>query len=109
MRQSLGLIFIVILFCSNAVSQSSASSTTAGNSVQLSQPEGSTLTKSRARELTIPAGTPVEIEAAYSVSSRDMRPGDFLSFLVLIPIRIDGATVVDPFSLVSARFVQAQR
>ena len=109
MRRSLGLIFIVIFLCSSAVSQSSAPPTTAGNSVQLSQPEGSTATKLRAREVTIPAGTPVEIEASYSVSSRDMRPGEFLSFRVLVPIRIDGITLIDPYSLVTARVVQAKR
>src|SRR5260370_23398326 len=109
MRRSLALIFGVISFCSNAVSQSSVLPTTAGNSVQLSQPEGSTSTKLRARELTIPAGTPVEIEAAYSVISRDMRPGDLLSFRVLVPISIDGVTLIDPYSLVTARVVQAKR
>src|SRR5256885_1411587 len=109
MRRSIALIFGVILFCSNAVSQSSAFSTTAGNSIQLSPSEAVTSTKLRARELTIPAGTPVEIEAAYSVSSRDMRPGEFLSFRVLVPIRIDGVTLIDPYSLVTARVVQAKR
>ena len=109
MRRSIALIFGVILFCSNAVSQSSALSTTAGNSIQLSPSEAVTSTKLRARELTIPAGTPVEIEAAYSVSSRDMRPGEFLSFRVLVPIRIDGVTLIDPYSLVTARVVQAKR
>jgi len=82
---------------------------TAGNSVQLSQSESLTSTKLRARELTIPAGTPVEIEAAYTVSSRDVRPGDLLSFRVLVPIRIDGVTLIDPYSLVTARVVHAKR
>ena len=109
MRRSLASIFGVILFCSGAVSQSSAQSTTAVNSVQLSQPENSATTKLPAREVTIPAGTPVEIEAAYSVSSRDMRLGDLLSFRVLVPIRIDGVILIDPYSLVTARVVQAKR
>ena len=109
MRRSLALIFGVISVCSTAVSQSSALPTTAGNSVQVSQPESASSTKLRARELTIPAGTAVEIEAAYSVSSRDMRPGDLLSFRVLVPIRIDGVTLIDPYSLVTARVVQAKR
>src|SRR5437660_11790120 len=90
MRRSLGLIFIVVFLGSRAVSQSSAPPTTAGNSVQLSQPEGSTATKLGAREATIPAGTAVDVEASYSASSRDMRPGEFLRFRVLAPIRIDG-------------------
>src|SRR5438132_13485175 len=109
MRRMLALIFGVISVCSNAVAQSSVLPTTAGNSVQLSQPESPTSTKLRARELTIAAGTAIEIEAAYSVSSRDMRPGDLLSFRVLVPIRIDGVTLIDPYSLVTARGVQAKR
>jgi hypothetical protein len=57
----------------------------------------------------IPAGTPLEIEATYTVSSRDMRPGDFLSFRVLVPIKVDGLTVVDTSSLVTGRVVKAKR
>src|SRR5438270_123082 len=109
MRRSLALIFGVISVCSTAVSQSSGLPTAAVNSVQLSQAESSTSTKLRARELTIPAGTAVDIEATYSVSSRDMRPGDLLSFRVLVPIKIDGLIVIDASSLVTGRVVKAKR
>jgi hypothetical protein len=61
------------------------------------------------REFTIPAGTPIEIEAAYSVSSLDMRPNDYVSFRVLVPIEIDGVTVIEKYSLVTARVVEAKR
>src|SRR5213076_43226 len=61
------------------------------------------------RELKIRAGTPLEIEAAYSVSSLDVRPNDLISFRVIVPIKIDGVTVVERYSLVSGRVVQAKR
>jgi hypothetical protein len=109
MNRSLAFVFTVVFSHSIAVSQSPALPKTAVDSVQLSQSENPTSTKVRAREVTIPAGTPVEIEAAYSVSSRDLRPGDLLSFRVLVPIRIDGVTLIDPYSLVTARVVMAKR
>src|SRR5262249_27334287 len=61
------------------------------------------------REFTIPAGTPVEIEAAYWVSSSDVRPDDYVSFRVLLPIRIEGVTVIEKYSLVTGRVVAAKR
>lgn len=109
MKTALSLSIVYLLALTTGAAQSPAAPTGAGNSVQLSQPENSTSAKLRARELTIPAGTPVEIEAAYSVSSRDLRPGEFLSFRVLVPIRIDGVTLIDPYSLVTARVVLAKR
>jgi len=109
MKTALSLSIVYLLALTTGAAQSPTTPSGAGNSVQLSQPESSTSTKLRARELTIPAGTPVEIEATYSVSSRDLRPGEFLSFRVLIPIRIDGVTLIDLYSLVTARVVQAKR
>ncbi len=109
MKTALSLALIHLLALLTAQAQSAPASSGAGNSVQLSQPESASSTKLRARELTIPAGTAVEIEAAYSVSSRDMRPGELLSFRVLVPIRIDGVTLIDPYSLATARVVQAKR
>jgi len=52
-------------------------------------------TTPQSRELKIPAGTPLDIEAVYTVSSIDMRPGDLLSFHTLVPVKIDGVTVID--------------
>jgi len=57
----------------------------------------------------LPAGTPIDIEATYTVSSIDFRPGDYLSFRVLIPVMIDGVTLIDKGSLVTGRVVEAKR
>jgi len=59
--------------------------------------------------MKLPAGTPIDIEAKYTISSLDFRPGDFLSFRVLIPVMIDGVTLIDKNSLVTGRVVEAKR
>jgi len=61
------------------------------------------------REVKLPAGTPLDIEAVYTVSSLELRPGDLLSFRVLIPVVVDGVTVIDKGSLVTARVAEAKR
>ena len=61
------------------------------------------------RELKLPAGTPIDIEATYTVSSIDFRSGDYLSFRVLVPVMIDGITLIDRGSLVTGRVVEAKR
>jgi hypothetical protein len=61
------------------------------------------------RELKLPAGTAIDIESTYTVSSIDFRPGDYLSFRVLVPVMIDGITLIDKGSLVTARVVEAKR
>lgn len=62
-----------------------------------------------ARELRIPAGTPIEVEVAYTVNSLDVKPGERISFRVLVPIVIDGVTVIERDALVTARITQAKR
>jgi len=59
--------------------------------------------------IKIPAGTPIEVEVAYTVSSLDIKPGELLSFRVLIPIIIDGVTAIEKDALVTARVTLAKR
>jgi hypothetical protein len=61
------------------------------------------------REIVIPAGTPLDIESAANVDSFQVRPGELLSFRVLVPLRIDGVTVIDQDALVTASVVEAKR
>jgi hypothetical protein len=60
-------------------------------------------------ELKVPAGTLIEVEVAYTVNSLDMKPGERISFRVLVPIVIDGVTVIERDALVTARITQAKR
>jgi hypothetical protein len=59
------------------------------------------------REIKLLAGTPLEIEAASTVDSFQVRPGELLSFRVLVPVRIDGESVIDKDALVTARVQEA--
>lgn len=60
-------------------------------------------------ELRVPAGTLLEIEVAYTVDSLDLKAGDRISFRVLVPIVIDGVTVIERDALVTARVTQSKR
>lgn len=59
--------------------------------------------------LRIPAGTEIEVEAAYTVNSLNVKVGDVLSFRVLIPIMVDGVTVIEKDALVTARVTLSKR
>jgi len=61
------------------------------------------------RELKIPAGTALEIEAAYTVTSSNIRKHDFLSFRVLVPVKVDGVTLIERDALVTGRVLEAKR
>lgn len=68
--------------------------------------------KSQSREsvqVKIPAGTSIDVEVAYTVSSLDMRPGELLSFRVLVPVMIDGVIVIERDALVTARVTESKR
>ena len=57
----------------------------------------------------IPNGLAVEVEAPFSVSSQDVRPGDAISFRVVNPVKVDGVVVIEPGSTATGRVVQASR
>ena len=59
--------------------------------------------------IKIPAGTPIEVEVAYTVNSLDIKPGELVSFRVLIPIMVDGVTAIEKGALVTARVTVAKR
>jgi hypothetical protein len=92
--------------------QQSQSANAGALSAKTEEPVDSTNLKSQSRgtiPVKIPAGTPIEVEVAYTVSSLDMRPGELLSFRVLIPIIIDGVTVIERDALVTARVTLSKR
>jgi hypothetical protein len=107
------LCFVLIHFfvCATLLAQSPVSSTDAAKPIQPSQSTVDTSPSIRppSREFKIPAGTPLDIEAVYTVSSVDMRPGDMLSFHVLIPVKVDGVIMIEKYSLVTGRVVDAKR
>ena len=108
MKRAFSLALIHLFVIATIQAQSPAASSPAANPVQLSQPESAT-SPSAVRELKIPAGTPLEIETAFTVNSQYVRPEELISFRVLVPVRVDGVTVIEKYSLVTGRVVQAKR
>jgi len=71
--------------------------------------EPSTVLAQEKRKVKVPAGTPLEIEAIHTVRSVNVRRDDYLSFRVLVPIRIEDVTVIEKDALVTGRVVEAKR
>ena len=108
MKHSLFFLFAMVLSQSVLFAQTSLPETTAAKIIQPSQ-AATVVATSASTELKIPAGTPIEVEVAYSVNSLDVRPGERISFRVLVPIMIDGVTVIERDALVTARITNAKR
>ena len=108
MKHSLFFLFAMVLSQSVLFAQTSLPETTAAKIIQPSQ-AATVVATSASTELKIPAGTPIEVEVACSVNSLDVRPGERISFRVLVPIMIDGVTVIERDALVTARITNAKR
>jgi hypothetical protein len=111
MRNSISVLLTIAFLCSSLAAQSARAPESATKPIQPSESAAviSAPAQPQPRELKLPAGTPIDIEATYTVSSIDFRPGDYLSFRVLVPVMIDGATLIDKGSLVTGRVVEAKR
>lgn len=108
------LLFTVFtaLFCVTAVcAQNAPAEPAATKPVQQSEQPSviSANPDESRREVKVPAGTPLEIEAAYTVSSVNVKRDDAVSFRLLIPIKIEGVTVIEKDALVTGRIVKAKR
>ena len=111
MHKSFSGLILLLLLCTVAFGQSPAAPGTAANPIQESQSLGTLATTpaSTFRELKIPAGTPIDIEAVYPISSLDARVGDLVSFRVLVPVKVDEAIVIGNGALVTGRVVKTKR
>lgn len=111
MRKPISLVLVAFLLPATILAQSAVGETSATKSIQEAQPiaDTSAPVKPARRELKIPAGTTLEIEVAYTVLSSNVRKYDFLSFRVLIPVKVDGVTLIEKDALVTGRVVEAKR
>lgn len=57
----------------------------------------------------VPAGTPVELEAAYNINSQLVRAGDAVSFRVVNPVLVGGQLVIEKGAVATALVTQAER
>jgi hypothetical protein len=109
MRSSISVLLTIVFLCSSLAAQSAGAPEGATKPIQPSESAVAISATPNPRELRLPAGTSIDIEATYTVSSIDFRPGDYLSFRVLVPVMIDGVTLIDKGSLVTGRVVEAKR
>src|SRR5712691_6899844 len=111
MRSSISVLLTIVFLSSSLAAQSARAPESATKPIQPSESAAAISAPAQPplRELKLPAGTSIDIEATYTVSSIDFRPGDYLSFRVLIPVMIDGVTLIDKGSLVTGRVVEAKR
>lgn len=109
MFKALSAPFIVLLFCAALFGQSNEPSDPAANPVQASPAITPLVTEPQIREIKIPAGTALDIQATHSVSTMDARVGDLITFRVLIPVKVGDAIVIPESALVTGRIVKAKR
>jgi hypothetical protein len=111
LRNLISLLLAAFLLPANMFAQSPLLPIDATKPVQEAQSISDTTvpTKPMRRELKIPAGTALEIEAAYTVVSGNVRKHDFLSFRVLVPVKVDGVTLIERDALVTGRIIEAKR
>ena len=117
MRRLILLAFAVVASHSHAMAQEPAPSPIATESVQQSQstqpetalPPLPLISAVERVPITVPAGTQIEVESAYTVSSIDVKPGELLSFRVLVPVMVNGAVAIETGALVTARVSVSKR
>jgi hypothetical protein len=110
MRITTTLVFLGLLVVSEANAQSAIAPPGAEQIIHPSQSAATaTATERSIRELNLPAGTPIDVEVAYTVNSLDIKPSERISFRVLVPILIEGVVVIEKGALVTARITQAKR
>ncbi|HVF49462.1 MAG TPA: hypothetical protein VNA19_05215 [Pyrinomonadaceae bacterium] len=59
--------------------------------------------------LKIPQGTIIDVEAAFDVSSQEVKDGEAISFRVVYPVKVEGVTVIEPGARASGRIIKARR
>src|SRR5258707_14749320 len=111
MRSAISVLLTIVFLSARLAAQSARLPEPATKPIQPSESAAvvSAPAQPQPRELKLPAGTSLDIEATYTVSSIDFRPGDYLSFRVLVPVMIDGITLIDRGSLLTGRVVEAKR
>ncbi len=96
MKSLILLLLALFTFNSRLLAQSPAPPTKAIETIQPSQSrEPQSPAQAKSSSLKIPDGTPVEIEAPYTLSSMDFKPEDKISFRVVDAVKIAGVTVIE--------------
>lgn len=97
MRQLISLVLALLFTAAPLLAQNLATSPAAIETIQPSQSPAAPASPLKPENPVnkIPDGTPVEIEAPYTLSSMDFKPEDKISFRVVDAVKIDGVTVIE--------------
>ena len=106
MLRSISVSILVVSFCSGLFAQTNQIPDTAANPVQESP---AVTTEPQFREVKIPAGTALDIQATHSVSSMDAKLGDLITFRVLVPVKVGDSIVIGSSALVTGQIAKAKR
>jgi hypothetical protein len=109
MLKLISAVILVLLSFSAMVAQSTQTAEAAANSVQPSPAVDVAYAESQVREIKIPAGTSIDIQAMDTVSSLDAKVGDLISFRVLVPVKVGDAIVIGTNALVTGRIAKSKR
>jgi hypothetical protein len=109
--KSLILLFLALFtFNSTLLAQTPAPQTAAIETIQPSQSsEPQSPAQAKVSSIKIPDGTPVEIEAPYTLSSMDFKPEDKISFRVVDAVKVDGVTVIEQGATATGVVEKAKR
>src|SRR6266853_3165617 len=111
LRNLISLLLAAFLLQSTILAQSPVVQGDATKSIQPSQTVAVVYSAAQPERdgVKLPAGIPIDVESAYTVRSLDLRPNDYLTFRVLIPIKVDGIIAIEKDALVTGRVVEARR
>ena len=109
MKRAIFLTLFCLLTAAAVRPQTAVETSGAANSVQASPEITAPPTEPQFREVKIPAGTALDIQATHSVSSMDAKLGDLISFRVLVPVKIGDSIVIGSNALVTGQIAKAKR
>jgi len=108
LKTFLSLIFLLFLLVSSAFAQSPPQLSAAKETIQPSQTFAAAGVPDAA-PLMLPAGTIIDVEVAHTVNSLEVKRGERISFRVLVPVVVNGLTLIEKDALVTARITDAKR
>jgi hypothetical protein len=109
MRRVISTTLTFLLFCQVFALLPGVRSVAAQDLQQSQNSDSAAATSQPRLPLNIPDGTPVEIEAPFTLSSKDFKPKDRISFRVVNPIKVNGITVIEQGATATGRVEKAKR
>jgi len=111
MRQLISVVLALLSAATPLLAQTPSATPAATEKVQPSQSsaEPSPSAQPETQAKTIPDGTPIDIEAPYTINSMDFKANDKISFRVVNPVKLNGTTIIEQGATATARIDRAKR